>query len=193
MRFSITPVCLAIAAACASSPPVAAEGSGATFVEEVVVTARKREEGLQEVPMAVSALDGTLISEFNIQTLGGQLNVEWDISQDITLTSLTGLRTVESAISYDPDSGPSDRTSVTFGPITESTSVPTVPIRVAPAPITLSGVTHDTGIDQEFFSKESRPAGEPLHPSAATPVRRLPRLKSRALERARSTRPTAPG
>ena len=143
--------------------------------------------------MAVSALDGTLISEFNIQTLGGQLNVEWDISQDITLTSLTGLRTVESAISYDPDSGPSDRTSVTFGPITESTSMPTVPIRVAPAPITLSGVTHDTGIDREFFSKESRPAGEPLHPSAATPVRRLPHLGFRALERARSTRPTGPG
>lgn len=48
---------------------------------------------------------------------------------------------------------------MTFGPITESTSVPTVPILVAPEPITLSGVTHDTGIDQEFFSQELRLAG----------------------------------
>ena len=47
MRFSIVPVCLAVVAVGASSPPVAAEGSGATYVEEVVVTARKREEGLQ--------------------------------------------------------------------------------------------------------------------------------------------------
>ena len=93
------------------------------------------------------------------ETLGGQLNIEWDVSENITLTSLTGLRTAESAISVDPDSGPSDRTSVTFGPITESTSVPTVPIHVAPQPITLSGVTHDTGIDQEFFSQELRAAG----------------------------------
>ena len=93
------------------------------------------------------------------ETLGGQLNIEWDVAENITLTSLTGLRTAESAISYDPDSRPSDRTSVTFGPITQSTSMPTVPIHVAPRPITLSGVTHDTGIDQEFFSQELRAAG----------------------------------
>ena len=87
-------------------------------------------------------------------TWGAQLRVEWDFSDSMRLTSLTGFRTAESAISTDPDFDISDRTSVVFGPVTQSTSTPTVPIGVAPNPITLSGTTHLTGLEQEFFSQE---------------------------------------
>lgn len=87
-------------------------------------------------------------------TWGAQLRVGWDFSDSMRLTSLTGFRTAESAISTDPDFDISDRTSVVFGPVTQSTSTPTVPIGVAPNPITLSGTTHLTGLEQEFFSQE---------------------------------------
>lgn len=92
-------------------------------------------------------------------TFGAQLNIEWDISDSMSLTSLTGFRTVESLISYDPDLGISDMTAVTFGPVTQSTSTPTVPISVAPNPITLAGTTHLTGLEQDFFSQEFQLSG----------------------------------
>ncbi|MYE84396.1 MAG: TonB-dependent receptor [Gammaproteobacteria bacterium] len=92
-------------------------------------------------------------------TWGAQFRVQWDFSDSMRLTSLTGFRTAESAISTDPDFDISDRTSTTFGPVTQSTSTPTVPIGVAPNAITLSGTTHLTGIDQEFFSQEFQLSG----------------------------------
>ena len=53
---------LAVAAACAAAVPnpVLAQGM---VLEEVVVTARKRAESLQETPLAVTALDATALRE----------------------------------------------------------------------------------------------------------------------------------
>ncbi|NDB24793.1 MAG: hypothetical protein EB021_05015, partial [Gammaproteobacteria bacterium] len=42
-------------AVAAVSTPVAAQSSGVSELTEIVVTARKREESLQEVPIAITA------------------------------------------------------------------------------------------------------------------------------------------
>jgi len=52
----------------APEPP---SGSGrATGIEEVVVTARRKEEGMQDVPISVSALDSNLLENLQIQNFG---------------------------------------------------------------------------------------------------------------------------
>ena len=59
---------LAVAAACAAAVPnpVLAQGM---VLEEVVVTARKRAESLQETPLAVTALDATALREAGVRNL----------------------------------------------------------------------------------------------------------------------------
>ncbi len=47
--------------------PVFAQGD--TMLEEVLVTARKKEESLQDVPVAVSAVTSSLIEDLNLQSL----------------------------------------------------------------------------------------------------------------------------
>ena len=64
---------LAAAAACSlpvSGPVVAAEpGAQAGTIEQVTVTARRREESLQDVPVAISALTSDQLLEQNVRTL----------------------------------------------------------------------------------------------------------------------------
>jgi iron complex outermembrane receptor protein len=64
---------LAAAAACSlpvSGPVVAADaGSQAGTIEQVIVSARRREESLQDVPVAVTALTGEQLLEQNVRTL----------------------------------------------------------------------------------------------------------------------------
>lgn len=52
-------------ALCAKIPIVAAEGA----LEEVVVTAQKREQNLQDVPVAVTALSGEALRNSGVQDL----------------------------------------------------------------------------------------------------------------------------
>ncbi len=63
----------AAAAACSlpvSGPVVAAEaGAEAGAIEQVVVTARRREESLQDVPVAITALTADQLLEQNVRTL----------------------------------------------------------------------------------------------------------------------------
>jgi iron complex outermembrane recepter protein len=64
---------LAAAAACSlpvSGPAVAAEpGAQAGTIEQVTVTARRREESLQDVPVAITALTSDQLLEQNVRTL----------------------------------------------------------------------------------------------------------------------------
>ena len=46
-----------------------AQTSTGNELEEVVVTATRRSENLQDVPIAITALTGTTLSELNVQTL----------------------------------------------------------------------------------------------------------------------------
>ena len=47
-----------------------AGGTNAAQLEEVIVTAQKRAESLQDVPISMTAISGDKISEANIQTMG---------------------------------------------------------------------------------------------------------------------------
>ena len=50
----------------------AQDASGTRAVlDEVVVTARKREEGLNDVPIAITAMTGDMIQESNLSDIGG--------------------------------------------------------------------------------------------------------------------------
>jgi len=93
------------------------------------------------------------------ENTGLQLNVDWALSDALTLTSLTGYRKVDSESYFDPDMNVTDQTPLTLSPVTESTSTPTVPISVAPEPITVAGVSHFVALEQEFLSQELRLAG----------------------------------
>ena len=55
------PLAVAVSAALMSSA-----GASGQVLEEVIVTATKREEGVMEVPLAISALSGNFISETNL-------------------------------------------------------------------------------------------------------------------------------
>src|SRR5687768_13577471 len=60
---------LALAAAEAATPAIAAQTAQAVALEEIVVTARRREENLMEVPMAVTAITADKIQATGIKTL----------------------------------------------------------------------------------------------------------------------------
>jgi iron complex outermembrane receptor protein len=63
-RFTVRRLAAAVALlslGAGATPPVLAQSSSAEGIEEVVVTARKREETLQDVPVAVSAITGDQI------------------------------------------------------------------------------------------------------------------------------------
>ena len=65
---------LSIAAILAAQLPTLAsaqarEGEAATSIENVVVTARRREESLQDVPVAISALTADQLQTQNVRTL----------------------------------------------------------------------------------------------------------------------------
>ena len=48
---------------------VASSGIGAAELEEIIVTAQKRAESLQDVPMSMSAISGERIEEIGVQNL----------------------------------------------------------------------------------------------------------------------------
>ncbi|BFM14927.1 TonB-dependent receptor [Maricurvus nonylphenolicus] len=62
---------LAIGSAIASSTPVFAQDSAAFTLEEVIVTAQKREQSLQDVPLSVNAVGGEKMAEAGITNLEG--------------------------------------------------------------------------------------------------------------------------
>jgi iron complex outermembrane receptor protein len=66
-----TTVALAVATALSPLPAWTAEPSAGPELGEIVVTARKREESLQEVPLAITALDTTTIERAGIRDLAG--------------------------------------------------------------------------------------------------------------------------
>lgn len=57
---------VAVSSAVATSPVLAQERSERLLLEEVVVTAQKREQSLQDVPLAVTAFSADKIDELGI-------------------------------------------------------------------------------------------------------------------------------
>ncbi|KAA1191865.1 TonB-dependent receptor [Pseudohalioglobus sediminis] len=66
------PLALAVAVAVGAtsvSQPVAAQRGSAALLEEVIVTARKREEGAQDVPLSISAFNSNQIEALKVRDL----------------------------------------------------------------------------------------------------------------------------
>ncbi|MGI9285141.1 MAG: hypothetical protein ACR2P1_07105 [Pseudomonadales bacterium] len=68
LRFNKKALTVAIAGSILSAPTVLAD---TLALEEVVVTAQKRAESLQDVPISVSAIDGQKIQDAGIQNFEG--------------------------------------------------------------------------------------------------------------------------
>jgi iron complex outermembrane receptor protein len=70
---ALSPVSLAVAAvisgSVAVSPPVAAQSPAVAELAEIVVTARKREESLQEIPVAITAFSSEQLSRRGVSEL----------------------------------------------------------------------------------------------------------------------------
>ena len=69
LKYPALSIAMAVASALAT-PAVAQQGANAAedlALEEIVVTARKREESLQDVPLTVTAVTATQIAELGIK------------------------------------------------------------------------------------------------------------------------------
>lgn len=87
-------------------------GAGSALMEEVVVTARKRQESQQDVPIAVSAFNSAQLDALKVRELGDLTFSMPNVSLDDTGTqrgtanfSIRGLGTNASIISIDPTVG----------------------------------------------------------------------------------------
>ncbi len=92
-----------------SAPALAQESARATSLEEVVVTARRREELSQDVPIAISSLSDEFLAEQRVTELGdlGTLVPSLRISSSGTSTnapniSLRGQRPAQTLLTLDP-------------------------------------------------------------------------------------------
>ncbi len=112
IKLSMPLASLAVAIAAANYAPVASAQVEYTdnmrFLEEVVVTARRKEESLQDIPVAVTALDSEFLREQNIVDLNdlGTRVPSFRVSTGGTSTnepvlSIRGQRPTDSSISLD--------------------------------------------------------------------------------------------
>jgi iron complex outermembrane receptor protein len=90
---------------------------------------------------------------------GVQLNVDWKLSDAITLTSITGRRKVKSQFQWDWDAKVSNQTPVTLNAVTQTNTPPIVPLDLAPQPVVARGIFQLQPMEQEFTSQELRLAG----------------------------------
>ncbi len=103
--FTRTPVMLAVLAALAAAPAIAQERA---TLGEIVVTAQKREQRLQDVPIAVSVIDGALaesVGGFNVESLKQlvpSLNIRKTNTQLNQALFLRGVGTINFAIAAQP-------------------------------------------------------------------------------------------
>ena len=63
---SLTAVCALIGTV---APAAQAQQQGAAALEEIIVTAQRREENLQKVPIAVSALGSEMLDQFDVRSV----------------------------------------------------------------------------------------------------------------------------
>src|SRR4051812_14689619 len=92
-------------------PSLAQPSSGSSMLEEIVVTARRREESLQDVPIAVSALSGEALTQSGIrnavdlQTRVPGLNITNQGDRNSVAFAIRGQRTNEFQLLTDPPVG----------------------------------------------------------------------------------------
>jgi iron complex outermembrane receptor protein len=109
-RKALSPIAIAVVAALAAAPGARAQqsGSSAGGLEEIIVTAQKREQKLQEVPIAVSVVTGSQVESvggFNVESLRQlvpSLNVRKTNTQLNQALFLRGVGTINFAIAAQP-------------------------------------------------------------------------------------------
>ena len=84
-------------------PPMSVEAGPRQFIEEIMVTARKREESLQEVPLAVSAFSGEQLQErgitdnYQIALFTPNFNTVKRVGRQIDRPTVRGMANAEQA------------------------------------------------------------------------------------------------
>ncbi|WP_439134984.1 TonB-dependent receptor plug domain-containing protein, partial [Pseudomaricurvus sp.] len=107
LTLTLSPLATAVQAQMDTSP--ASNQSSVRHIEEVVVTARRREESAQSVPIAVTALNAGKLKEFKINNLDDlqyfdpSLNVSASSGRpNAPVFSLRGIRPTEAIFGQDP-------------------------------------------------------------------------------------------
>ena len=110
MSFIRKPLALGLAAGIASIIQTPAGlAQGATALEEVVVTARKRTENLQDVPIAISAIDETTIQRAGVERAGDYISLIPNVTivdtanvgdTQVSIRGVVSTRDAESTFAY---------------------------------------------------------------------------------------------
>jgi iron complex outermembrane receptor protein len=109
-RNALSPIALAVVAALAAAPAARAQetGTAAGGLEEIIVTAQKREQNLQEVPVAVSVLPGETLDNItgynveSLQTLVPSLNFRKGGTNLNSSLFLRGVGTINFSVAAEP-------------------------------------------------------------------------------------------
>ena len=105
-----SPLLLAVlAATAATQTPTALSQESGFAIEEVVVTARKRAENLQEVPIAISAIDAATIDRAGIERAGDYISLIPNVTlvdtanvgdTQVSIRGIVSTRDAESTFAY---------------------------------------------------------------------------------------------
>ena len=109
-RKALSPIAIAVLAALAATPAAQAQEAGTTAggLEEIIVTAQKREQKLQEVPIAVSVVGGKQLEQvggFTVESLKQlvpSMNIRKTNTQLNQAIFLRGVGTINFAIAAQP-------------------------------------------------------------------------------------------
>lgn len=114
-RFFVAASVMALAsgfAGAAGAEQRAPAPAGASQLEEVVVTARRREERLQDVPVAVTAVTAQQLARANVQTLSDVQRLVPSLTMTLSnarsgsaAITLRGQRQSDLTITFDPSVG----------------------------------------------------------------------------------------
>ena len=103
-----SPIALAVLAALAGAPAAQAQDPESGALEEIIVTAQKREQNLQEVPIAVSVVSGNLVESLggfsaeSLKQVVPSLNIRKTNTQLNQALFLRGVGTINFAIAAQP-------------------------------------------------------------------------------------------
>ena len=105
-----SPLIMAVVTAIAAvQTPVAVSQESSFAIEEVVVTARKRSENLQEVPIAISAIDAATIDRAGIERAGDYISLIPNVTlvdtanvgdTQVSIRGIVSTRDAESTFAY---------------------------------------------------------------------------------------------
>ena len=87
-RKALSPIAIAVVAALAAAPAARAQESGTTAggLEEIIVTAQKREQSMMDVPVAVSAITGESVN-FSLRRIQSAIDSANSVGPDAAFSA----------------------------------------------------------------------------------------------------------